>query len=401
MYCKKKYCSLQAITRYYINSKTAVYYAYLKSYWLKPFSSSPYWISVRQRDDEGGNSLTRLECTLETINMAVAKKVASFRLPPLPTVGELIKLYNLRAEKQLSQNFLLDLRLTDKIVRQAGCLNNAHVCEVGPGPGGITRSILNAGAADLLVVEKDSRFIPGLKLLSEAAPGKLRIVHGDILTYRMDRGFPTDISKPWDQEPPNLHIIGNLPFSVSTPLIIKWLENVANRTGPFAFGRTRLTLTFQKEVAERLTASTGSRQRSRLSIMAQYLCTVHNCFTIPGRAFVPKPEVDVGVVHFTPLLQPRIQQPFKLVEKVVRNVFQFRRKHCHKGLQIPVSSPITVASRFAFFPLTNPTAIDASCTVEQLQSSVHNHQRQSPHRHMHVLAARRPRARWEGACRLG
>ncbi|XP_054652224.1 dimethyladenosine transferase 1, mitochondrial [Dunckerocampus dactyliophorus] len=257
---------------------------------------------------------------------------ASFRLPPLPTVSELIKLYNLRAERQLSQNFLLDLRLTDKIVRQAGNLKNAHVCEVGPGPGGLTRSILNAGATDLLVVEKDSRFIPGLKLLSEAAPNRLRIVHGDILTYRMDRGFPPSICKPWEEEPPNLHIIGNLPFNVSTPLIISWLENIANRTGPFAYGRTRLTLTFQKEVAERLIARTKSKQRSRLSIMAQYLCTVHHRFTIPGRAFVPKPEVDVGVVHFTPLVQPLIQQPFKLVEKVVRNIFQFRRKFCHKGI---------------------------------------------------------------------
>ncbi|XP_071400928.1 dimethyladenosine transferase 1, mitochondrial [Centroberyx affinis] len=222
--------------------------------------------------------------------MAASGKLASFRLPPLPTIGEVIKLYNLRAEKQLSQNFLLDMRLIDKIVRQAGSLRDAHVCEVGPGPGGLTRSILNAGAADLLVVEKDSRFIPGLKLLSEAAPDRLRIVHGDILTYRMDRGFPSNVTKPWEEDPPNLHIIGNLPFSVSTPLIIKWLENMANRTGPFAFGRTRLTLTFQKEVAERLTASTSSRQRSRLSIMAQYLCTVHSCFTIPGRAFVPKPK---------------------------------------------------------------------------------------------------------------
>uniref|UniRef100_A0A672INL1 rRNA adenine N(6)-methyltransferase n=1 Tax=Salarias fasciatus TaxID=181472 RepID=A0A672INL1_SALFA len=258
--------------------------------------------------------------------MAASRKLASFRLPPLPTVGELIKLYNLRAEKQLSQNFLLDLRLTDKIVRQAGSLRNAHVCEVGPGPGGLTRSIINAGAADLVVVEKDTRFIPGLKLLSEAAPGKLRIVHGNILTYRIDRAFPA-------MYPPNLHIIGNLPFSVSTPLIIKWLENISNRTGPFVHGRTRLTLTFQKEVAERLTASTGSRQRSRLSIMAQYLCTVHSCFTIPGRAFVPKPEVDVGVVHFTPLVQPQIRQPFRLVEKVVRNIFQFRRKYCHRGVE--------------------------------------------------------------------
>ncbi|KAF5898712.1 dimethyladenosine transferase 1, mitochondrial, partial [Clarias magur] len=264
--------------------------------------------------------------------VAASGKMTSLRLPPLPTIGEIIKLYNLRAQKQLSQNFLLDLRLTDKIIRQAGNLRNACVCEVGPGPGGLTRSILNAGAADVLVVEKDSRFIPGLQLLSEAAPGRVRIVHGDVLAFGMSSAFPAHIARNWDDEPPDLHIIGNLPFSVSTPLIIKWLEEMADRTGPFVYGRTRLTLTFQKEVAERLTAGTGSRQRSRLSIMAQYLSTVHSCFTIPGRAFIPKPDVDVGVVHFTPLAQPHIQQPFKLVEKVVKNVFQFRRKHCHKGL---------------------------------------------------------------------
>ncbi|XP_021322908.1 dimethyladenosine transferase 1, mitochondrial isoform X1 [Danio rerio] len=264
--------------------------------------------------------------------MAATQKLSGCRLPPLPTIGEIIKLYNLKAQKQLSQNFLLDTRLTDKIVRQAGNLNNAHVCEVGPGPGGLTRSILKAGAADLLVVEKDMRFIPGLQLLSEAAPGRIRIAQGDILAYKLERRFPANITKTWEDDPPNLHIIGNLPFNVSTPLIIKWLEQMSNRTGIFMFGRTRLTLTFQKEVAERLTASTGSRQRSRLSVMAQYLTTVKSCFTIPGQAFVPKPNVDVGVVHFTPLAQPQIQQPFKLVEKIVKNAFQFRRKHCRRGL---------------------------------------------------------------------
>ncbi|NP_001279087.1 dimethyladenosine transferase 1, mitochondrial isoform X1 [Callorhinchus milii] len=261
-------------------------------------------------------------------------KIASFRLPPLPTIGEIIKLYKLRAEKQLSQNFLLDLRLTDKIVRNAGSLKDSYVCEVGPGPGGITRSILNAGITQLLVVEKDTRFIPGLQLLAEAAPGKMKIVHGDILTYKMERAFPKELQTEWKDGPPNVHIIGNLPFNVSTPLIIRWLENVANKTGPFFYGRTQMTLTFQKEVAERLIASTGSRQRSRLSIMAQYLCNVKSCFMIPGRAFVPKPKVDVGVIHFTPLMEPQINQPFKLVEKVVRCVFSFRRKYCHRGIAI-------------------------------------------------------------------
>ncbi|XP_021792528.1 dimethyladenosine transferase 1, mitochondrial isoform X2 [Papio anubis] len=264
--------------------------------------------------------------------MAAPGKLSTCRLPPLPTIREIIKLFRLQATKQLSQNFLLDLRLTDKIVRKAGNLANAYVYEVGPGPGGITRSILNADVAELLVVEKDTRFIPGLQMLSEAAPGKLRIVHGDVLTFKVEKAFSESLKRPWEDDPPNVHIIGNLPFSVSTPLIIKWLENISCRDGPFVYGRTQMTLTFQKEVAERLTANTGSKQRSRLSVMAQYLCNVRHIFTIPGRAFVPKPEVDVGVVHFTPLIQPKIEQPFKLVEKVVQNVFQFRRKYCHRGL---------------------------------------------------------------------
>ncbi|XP_066452162.1 dimethyladenosine transferase 1, mitochondrial isoform X2 [Eleutherodactylus coqui] len=252
-----------------------------------------------------------------------------YRLPPLPTIREIIKLYNLRAEKQLSQNFLLDLKLTDKIVRKAGNLQNAHVCEVGPGPGGITRAILNSGAEELLVVEKDTRFLPGLKLLNEASMGKVRIVHGDILTYRMDKAFPRHLQKAWSDDPPNVHIIGNLPFNVSTPLIIKWLEEMANRTGPFVYGRTRMTLTFQHEVA----------------------------------------EVDVGVVHFSPLIEPKIDQPFKLVEKVVRNVFQFRRKYCYKGISMlfPEEQRTKLTEQILTSADVEPTLRPSALTMKHFQ----------------------------------
>ncbi|XP_038664344.1 dimethyladenosine transferase 1, mitochondrial isoform X1 [Scyliorhinus canicula] len=311
-----------------------------------------------------------LKRCIKSLTMAAPGKIVFTRLPPLPTIGEIIKLYKLRAEKQLSQNFLLDLRLTDKVVRHAGNLRNCYVCEVGPGPGGITRSILNAGIAELLVVEKDTRFIPGLQLLAEAAPGKMRIVHGDILTYKLERAFPKQFRNKWEDGPPNVHIIGNLPFNVSTPLIIKWLENIANRNGPFIFGRTQMTLTFQKEVAERLTASTGSRQRSRLSVMAQYLCNVKNCFTISGRAFVPKPKVDVGVVHFTPLVGPQINQPFKLVEKVVRCMFSFRRKYCRRGAEIlfPEAQRLQLTERMLCTADVDPTLRPGELSIPQFRA---------------------------------
>ncbi|XP_061430866.1 dimethyladenosine transferase 1, mitochondrial [Lethenteron reissneri] len=272
---------------------------------------------------------------------------AGLRLPPLPTIGEIIRVYNLRAQKQLSQNFLLNQRLSDKIVRQSGSLRDAYVCEVGPGPGSLTRAILERGAARVLAIEKDPRFLPSLRLLSEAAPGRMEVVLGDILTYPLDNSFPESLRRRWDEDPPNIHIIGNLPFSVSTALVIDWLECMANRSGPFSYGRTRLTLTFQKEVAERLVASVHSSQRCRLSVMAQSLSSVKLRFVIPGSAFVPAPKVDVGVVTLEPLVTPRIQQPFPLVEKVVRNLFQFRRKYCLRGIELlfPQAERLSLSQR--------------------------------------------------------
>ncbi|XP_018563538.1 dimethyladenosine transferase 1, mitochondrial [Anoplophora glabripennis] len=263
----------------------------------------------------------------------VTSKVASIRLPPLPTVRDLVKLYRLRALRQLSQNFLMDERLTDKIVKAAGRINNHYVCEVGPGPGGITRSIIKRCPKKLIVVEKDPRFLPTLHLLQEACKSytEMNIEIQDIRNYNFEEGFKGVQAHNWFEAPPPIHLIGNLPFSVSTNLIIRWLKAVSEKNSAWSFGRSSMTLTFQKEVAERMVAPVTDKQRCRLSVMCQFWCDVQYKFTIPGKAFVPKPKVDVAVVTLYPLKNPIIDLPFKMVEKVVRNVFNMRQKFSIRG----------------------------------------------------------------------
>ncbi|CAG7723624.1 unnamed protein product [Allacma fusca] len=254
------------------------------------------------------------------------------RLPPLPSIRDLVKLYRLTAIKQLSQNFLLDERMSDKIVRAAGKLEGRCVCEVGPGPGGITRSILRKGASKVLLIERDSRFKGLLSMLQNACPGRVDTYWGDVLSFNMSKLFPEEATTPWDDDRlPPLHILGNLPFSVATPLIIRWLRDMSERTNAWTYGRVPLTLTFQKEVAERIVANVMDTQRSRLSIMCQYLTEPEYKFTISGSAFVPKPDVDVGVVRFIPRKVPLISYPFPVVEKVTRQIFSKKRKMSYKG----------------------------------------------------------------------
>lgn len=141
--------------------------------------------------------------------MSVAKKI---RLPPLPTIRDIIKLYRLRALRQLSQNFLMDENLTDKIVRAAGYIKNHHVCEVGPGPGGITRSILKFQPKKLILVEKDPRFLAGLELLKEACQDttEIKIDIDDIKKYNLDLAFRGAPKHDWEDTSPPIHVIGNI-----------------------------------------------------------------------------------------------------------------------------------------------------------------------------------------------
>jgi len=182
------------------------------------------------------------------------------------------------------------------------------------------------------VIEKDLRFLPSLRLLGEASGGRLVIHTGDVLSFNMCRLFPDVLRKGWNEEIPNVRVLGNLPFNVSTPLIIRWLADISTRGNVFSYGRVPLTLTFQKEVVDRMVAPPGASCRSRLSVMCQNWADVQHRFTIPGRAFVPKPEVDVGVVTFTPLKHPYIDLPFPMVEKVVTTIFHGKQKHLKNTL---------------------------------------------------------------------
>lgn len=267
--------------------------------------------------------------------MAVAKKALQIRLPPLPSIKDVIRLYKLRALRELSQNFLMEPRLIDKIVRAAGHIEGNVVCEVGPGPGGITRSIINQAPRKVILIEKDPRFIPSLELLADACKDKVDvdIITGDILKTDIAQFIPSDVKTDWMESPPPVNLIGNLPFSVSTILIIRWLEMISRKEGPWAFGRTRMTLTFQKEVAERMVARILDKQRCRLSVMCQTWCNVNYKFDISGAAFLPKPDVDVGVVTLTPIKKPLTNLPFKMYEKVVRQIFSMRQKYSIRGAE--------------------------------------------------------------------
>lgn len=267
--------------------------------------------------------------------MASITETVARRLPPLPTIGDILRIYGIRAKKNLSQNFILDPRILKKFAKTAGNLNNKYVVEVGPGPGGITRAVLDAGAKEVHVIEKDSRFLPSLQLLQEAAGGnKLHINIGDCLNYNPVDTFSDSLAKEWNTiDEPNLILVGNLPFNVATPLLLRLLEAMHTKSNIYTFGRVPAVLTFQHEVAHRMAAPPGDPERSRLSVVSQNWAEVDYIYNLPGGAFVPPPDVQVGIVRITPLKEPYITGlSFPFINKVVTAIFSGKQKHLKNAL---------------------------------------------------------------------
>lgn len=236
----------------------------------------------------------------------------SDRLPPL---REIIATYDLAAKKQLGQNFLLDLNLTGRIARTAGNLADTTVIEVGPGPGGLTRAILAAGAKKVVAVERDHRCIEALDAyLVPAYPGRLEIIDGDALQQDFEALAPAP-----------RRIMSNLPYNIATPLLIGWLKHAKSFTG--------FTLMFQSEVADRITAKPRTKAYGRLSVMCQWLCEVRPEFNIDARAFTPPPKVQSTVVTLIPRAQPLAPATWDAMEKVVAAAFGQRRKMLRQSLK--------------------------------------------------------------------
>jgi 16S rRNA (adenine1518-N6/adenine1519-N6)-dimethyltransferase len=236
--------------------------------------------------------------------------------PSLPPLREVIAAHGLQASKALGQNFLLDEQLLNRIAAIPGPLQGQRAFEVGPGPGGLTRAILRAGAR-LVAVERDSRCLPALAELGEAFPGQLRVIAGDAMQVdaRAEAGE-------------GAHVIANLPYNVGTALLVGWL---LAEWSPLPWW-TSLTLMFQMEVAERIVAKPGSDHYGRLAVLSQWRSDARIAMKVHRSAFTPPPKVMSAVVHITPKEAPAGVE-LKHLERLTAAAFGQRRKMLRQSLK--------------------------------------------------------------------
>lgn len=262
-------------------------------------------------------------------------------LPALPPLREVIAKHGLSASKALGQNFLFDEQLLDRIAAIPGTLSGENVYEVGPGPGGLTRALLRAGA-NVTAVERDRRCLPALAELANAFPGKLRVIEGDAM--KIDP--VTEIGAPF-------HIASNLPYNVGTALAVGWL---GGESWPPPW--KSLTLMFQREVAERIVAKPGTDAYGRLAILAQWRCDARIAMPVHRSAFTPPPKVMSAVVHLTPKSQPE-RMHMATLEALTAAAFGQRRKMLRQSLKA-LPNALEALEKVAIAADRRPETLDLS-----------------------------------------
>ena len=259
----------------------------------------------------------------------------------LPPLREVIHRHGLRAKKSLGQNFLLDLNLTARIARAAGPLDGVDVVEIGPGPGGLTRALLAAGARRVIAVERDERALAALAEIAARYPDRLEVVSGDALDFdprpRLG-GAPA-------------RVVANLPYNIATALLVSWLT-----LEPWPPWYDRLVLMFQREVAERIVAGPGSRNYGRLSVLAGWRAEARRLFDVAGSAFVPPPKVTSTLVSLLPRAAPLPCERHAL-ERMTQAAFGQRRKMLRQSLKSLGSDPL---------PLLEAAEIEPTARAEDI-----------------------------------
>jgi len=249
--------------------------------------------------------------------------------------------HGIAARKSLGQNFIFDLNLTRRIARAAGPLDAGDTIEIGPGPGGLTRALLDEGAARIVAIERDPRCLAALAELTTHYPERLKLIEGDAL--ELDPAALTAAPR---------RIVANLPYNIATALLLRWLD----RAGAYE----SLTLMFQREVAERLVAAPRTPAYGRLSVLAQWLCEARILFDIPPRAFTPPPKVTSSVVRLVPRTQPLFPADKTVLERVTAAAFGQRRKMLRSSLR-SLGVPVT--------PLLEEAGVAGTTRAEELTVS--------------------------------
>jgi 16S rRNA (adenine1518-N6/adenine1519-N6)-dimethyltransferase len=252
----------------------------------------------------------------------------------LPPLREVIQRHGLQARKSLGQNFILDLNLTARIARAAGPLAGVDVVEIGPGPGGLTRALLAAGARRVIAVERDDRAVVALAEIAAHYPGRLEVVAGDAL------GFDP---RPFLRDAP-ARVIANLPYNIATALLVSWLT-----LEPWPPWYDHLVLMFQREVAERIVAGPGTKSYGRLSILAHWRCEARILFDVAASAFVPPPKVTSSLVALVPRQAP-LPCDRRALEQVTQAAFGQRRKMLRQSLKTLGADPLALLERAGVAP---------------------------------------------------
>jgi len=273
----------------------------------------------------------------------------------LPPLIDVIRRHGLEPRRSLGQNFLLDARLTLRIAEATGPLDGINIVEVGPGPGGLTRSLLAAGAERVVAIERDDRCVAALAELALAYPGRLEIVPADALSVDIASLVPSP-----------RRIIANLPYNIATPLLVRWLRRIDEWQV--------LGLMFQKEVAERLTAAPRTKDYGRLSILTQWLTEPDIAFDLPPGAFMPPPKVTSSVVVLRPRPEPLAPADFATLERVTAAAFGQRRKMLRGSLKTLGLDPLALCEAAGVEPTARAEELDvaAFCALARAVAETEN-----------------------------